>query len=196
LSTTPAGSSTCATSATILPATPYIVALLGRSVRRHLSRWQWTATSTSSPNSSRRRTGPLAIADEMTVHEVAERFADDTSYDEVQAPTSQRRAVGLARALQAGALYATAQSPSWDMDELKPVLTAHAAVTAGRQAAAVALREVLRELYPAALRAYLDPAEIIPLQILDAFPSPVCSPPHPPAVPGSPRWSRNWPRAA
>ena len=41
--------------------------------------------------------------------------------------------------------------------------SAHAAVTAGRQAAAVALREVLRELYPAALRAYPDPAEFIPL---------------------------------
>ena len=90
----------------------------------------------------------------------------------MQAPAAQRRAVGLARALQAGALYATAQSPSLDLDELKPVLAAHAAVTAGRQAAAAALREVLRELYPAALRAYPDPADFVPLTILDALPEP------------------------
>ena len=107
---------------------------------------------------------PLAIADEMILHDLTERFSDDSSYDEVQAPLSQRHAIGLARALQAGALYATAQSPSWDLDELKPLLSAHAAVVAGRQAAAVALREVLREIYPAALRAYLDPAEFIPAQ--------------------------------
>jgi hypothetical protein len=115
---------------------------------------------------------PLAISDEMSLHDFADRFADDTSYDERQAPQSQRRAVGLARALQAGALYASAQSPSWDLDQVKPVLSAHAALVAGRQASAVALREVLRELYPAALRAYLDPAEFIPLKILEAFPEP------------------------
>lgn len=115
---------------------------------------------------------PVAVADEMALMDFAERFSDDTSYDEVQAPVTQRRAVGLARALQAGALYATAQSPSWDLDELKPLLAAHGAVTAGRQAAAAALRDVLRELYPAALRAYPDPAEYIPLTILDALPEP------------------------
>jgi hypothetical protein len=115
---------------------------------------------------------PIAISDEMSLRDFAERFADESSYEEMQAPPSQRRAVGLARALQAGALYATAQSPAWDLEELKPVLSAHAALVAGRQAAAVALREVLRELYPAALRAYLDPAELIPLRVLDAFPEP------------------------
>jgi hypothetical protein len=115
---------------------------------------------------------PLAISDEMSLHDFADRFSDDTSYDEMQAPQSQRRAVGLARALQAGALYASAQSPSWDLDQVKPVLSAHGALVAGRQAAAVTLREVLRELYPAALRAYLDPAEFIPLKILEAFPEP------------------------
>jgi hypothetical protein len=36
----------------------------------------------------------------------------------------------------------------------------------------VALREVLRELYPAALRAYPDPCEPVPLAILDALPEP------------------------
>jgi hypothetical protein len=115
---------------------------------------------------------PLAIADEASLADFAERFSDDTSYEEMQAPISQRNAVWLARALQAGALYATAQSPSWNLDEFKPVLAAHAAVTAGRQAAAAALREVLRELYPAALRAYPDPAEYVPLKILEALPEP------------------------
>jgi len=115
---------------------------------------------------------PVAIVDEFSANDFAERFADDTSYDEVKAPITQRRAVGLARALQAGALYATAQSPSWDLDDIKPVLAAHDAVTAGRQAAASALRDVLRELYPAALRAYPDPADYVPLAILGALPEP------------------------
>lgn len=115
---------------------------------------------------------PIAIADEASVQDFANRFADENSYEEMQAPASQRQAVGLARALQAGVLSATAQSPVWDMTELKPVLSAHAALVASRQAAAVALREVLRELYPAALRAYLDPAEVIPLRVLEAFPEP------------------------
>jgi len=115
---------------------------------------------------------PIAIADEASVQDFANRFVDENSYEEMQAPASQRRAVGLARALQAGVLSATAQSPVWDMTEMKPVLSAHAALVASRQAAAVALREVLRELYPAALRAYLDPAEAIPLRVLEAFPEP------------------------
>jgi hypothetical protein len=115
---------------------------------------------------------PLTVTDEMMAREVTERFADESSYEEMQAPPSQRRAVGLARALQAGALYATPVSPGWELEELKPVLAAHAALVAGRQASAAALREVLRELYPAALRAYLDPAELIPLAVLEAFPEP------------------------
>ena len=115
---------------------------------------------------------PLALTDERGVHDFAIRFTDESSYDEMQAPPSQRRAIGLARAVQAGALPATAQSPSWDLDEVKPLLSAHAAVVTGRQAAAVALREVLREIYPAALRAYLDPAEFIPLKVLETFPEP------------------------
>ena len=91
---------------------------------------------------------PLAIADELTAHESAERFADDTSYDEVQAPPSQRRAIGLARALQAGALYATAQSPSWDMDELKPVLSAHAAIHPNQRHASSSSRPALPRAVP------------------------------------------------
>jgi hypothetical protein len=115
---------------------------------------------------------PIAVADETAVREVPERFADNTSYEEMQAPPSQRLAVGLARAVAAGALYGTPQNPSWDLDELKPVLAAHAALLTSRNASATALREVLRELYPAALRAYLDPTELIPLTVLEAFPEP------------------------
>jgi len=114
----------------------------------------------------------LAIPDEATVIDFAERFRDTESFDEGRMNVTQRRAVGLARALQAGVLSATAQSPSWNMEEFKPVLAAHAAIAAGRQAAASALREILRELYPAALRAYPDPAEPIPLKILEVIPEP------------------------
>ena len=42
----------------------------------------------------------------------------------------------------------------------------------GRHAAAIALREVLRELYPAALRAYPDPAHPLAMAVLDALPEP------------------------
>ena len=52
------------------------------------------------------------------------------------------------------------------------MLAAHAALASGRHSAAVALREVLRELYPAALRAYPDPAEPVSLAVLDALPEP------------------------
>jgi hypothetical protein len=115
---------------------------------------------------------PLAIADEESLDDYAERFGDDDSPDEVEAPPSERRAVGLARALQAGALAAAALAAPRELMALKPVLAAHAALATGRQGAAVALREVLRELYPAALRAYPDPAEPIPLAVLDALPEP------------------------
>jgi hypothetical protein len=115
---------------------------------------------------------PLAIPDDATVADFAERFRDTDSYDESRMNVTQRRAIGLARALQAGVLSAMAQSPSWNMEEFKPVLAAHAAIAGGRQAAAAALREILRELYPAALRAYPDPAEAVPLKILEALPEP------------------------
>jgi hypothetical protein len=115
---------------------------------------------------------PLSIADEESLDDYANRFGDDDSPDEVQASTNVRRAVGLSRALQAGALAASVQGAPRELMALKPVLAAHAALATGRQGAAVALREVLRELYPAALRAYPDPAEPIPLAILDALPEP------------------------
>jgi hypothetical protein len=115
---------------------------------------------------------PLAIADAEALDDYADRFGDDDSPDELEAPLALRHAIGLARALQAGALGAAVLGAPRDLATLRPVLAAHAAVASGRQAAAVALREVLRELYPAALRAYPDPCEPVPLAILDALPEP------------------------
>jgi hypothetical protein len=115
---------------------------------------------------------PLAIVDDELLTDYADRFGDDDSSDELDAGPSERAAVGLARALAAGALAASSQSAPRELMALKPVLAAHAAMAAGRHGTAVALREVLRELYPAALRAYPDPAEPIPLAILDALPEP------------------------
>lgn len=115
---------------------------------------------------------PLAIADDDSVDDFAERFADDDSLEEMQSPPAERRAVGLARALQAGALSAVTLPAPRDLAGYKQVLAAHAALATGRHSAAVALREVLRELYPAALRAYPDPAEPVSLAVLDALPEP------------------------
>ncbi|MFI7215264.1 transposase [Micromonospora maritima] len=115
---------------------------------------------------------PLAIADDDSVDDFAERFADDDSLEEMQASPVERRAVGLARALQAGALSAVTLPAPRDLAGYKQVLAAHAALASGRHSAAVTLREVLRELYPAALRAYPDPAEPVALAVLDALPEP------------------------
>ena len=114
----------------------------------------------------------LAFTDDDSADDYAERFADDDSPEEIQSNPAERRAVGLARALQAGVLSAVGQSTPRDLLALKPLLAAHGAVVAGRQGTAATLREVLRELYPAALRAYPDPAEPIPLAVLDALPEP------------------------
>ncbi|MCX4386752.1 transposase [Micromonospora peucetia] len=115
---------------------------------------------------------PLAIADDDSVDDFAERFADDDSLEEMQSPPAERHAVGLARALQAGALSAVTLPTPRDLAGYKQVLAAHAALASGRHSAAVTLREVLRELYPAALRAYPDPAEPVSLAVLDALPEP------------------------
>ncbi len=115
---------------------------------------------------------PLAVADDDSVDDCAERFADDDSLKEIQAPQAYRRAVGLARALQAGALDATTLPTPRELASHKPILAGHAAMLTGRHAAATALREVLRELYPAALRAYPDPAQPLPMAVLEAFPEP------------------------
>ncbi len=101
---------------------------------------------------------------------VVSRFGHDGT---VGGGESTRRAVALARALQAGALTAVTQPAPRDLAGLTPLLTAHAAVAANRVAAAAALREVLRALYPAALRAFADPAAPTALAVLDALPDPV-----------------------
>ncbi len=115
---------------------------------------------------------PLVVTDDDTTDDFAERFADDDSIEEMQAPPAARRAVGLARALQAGAIAAVNQTTPRELVSYKPVLAAHVALLTGRNAAAVALREVLRELYPAALRAYPDPSHALALSVLDALPEP------------------------
>jgi hypothetical protein len=115
----------------------------------------------------------LTIVDDESADDLTERYADDLADqpDSASAPT-QRRALGLARALQAGALSATLLAPPAALAGLKPVLAAHSALATGRHAAATALREVLRELYPAALRAYPDPADPVALAVVDALPEP------------------------
>ena len=115
---------------------------------------------------------PLVVADDDSADDFAERFADDDSIEEIQAPPAARRAAGLARALQAGALVAVTLPASRELVSYKPVLAAHVAMLTGWHSAAVALREVLRELYPAALRAYPDPAHPLALAVLDALPEP------------------------
>ena len=115
---------------------------------------------------------PLAVADDDSADDFAERFADDDSSEEISATPAARRAVGLARALQAGALTAAAIPAPRELVSYKPVLAAHVAMLNGRYSAATSLREVLRELYPAALRAYPDPAHPLALAVLDALPEP------------------------
>ncbi|RZU50280.1 hypothetical protein EV385_2047 [Krasilnikovia cinnamomea] len=115
---------------------------------------------------------PLVVADDDSADDFADRFSDDDSPEELAAPQAARRAVGLARALQAGAIAAVTLPTPRDLISYKPVLAAHVAMLNGRNAAATALREVLRELYPAALRAYPDPAHPLALAVLDALPEP------------------------
>lgn len=113
----------------------------------------------------------LAVVDNEAADDFADRYSDDRSGENGSAPT-RRRALGLARALQAGALSAGLLPPPPELAEVRPVLAAHNAMATGRQAAAVALREVLRELYPAALRAYPDPADPVALAVMDVLPEP------------------------
>ncbi|GID55257.1 transposase [Actinoplanes couchii] len=115
---------------------------------------------------------PLVVVDDDAADDYAERFSDDDSPEEISAPAAARRAVGLARALQAGAIAAVTLPAPRELVSYKPVLAAHVAMLVGRNAAAVALREVLRELYPAALRAFPDPAHPTALAVLDAMPEP------------------------
>jgi hypothetical protein len=113
----------------------------------------------------------LGIADHHAVDEFADRYVDELTDDAAEA-LARRRAVGLARALHAGALTATALPAPPELIDLKPLLAADSAIATGRHGATVALREVLRELYPAALRAYPDPADPVALAVMDALPEP------------------------
>ncbi|WP_436526286.1 transposase [Actinoplanes sp. HUAS TT8] len=115
---------------------------------------------------------PLVVVDDDDADDFAERFSDDDSPEEISAPAAARRAIGLARALQAGAIAAVNLPAPRELVSYKPVLAAHVAMLAGRNSSAVALREVLRELYPAALRAYPDPAHPLAMAVLDAIPEP------------------------
>jgi hypothetical protein len=110
-----------------------------------------------------------AVTDRSAGDAYAERFADPLAGT---AAPLRRRALGMARALRAGLLAATALPPPAGLAELKPLLAAETALATGRHGAAVALREVLRELYPAALRAYPDPSDPVALAVLDALPEP------------------------
>ncbi|HEY3503520.1 MAG TPA: transposase [Actinocatenispora sp.] len=83
-----------------------------------------------------------------------------------------RRAVAMARALYGGNLVALPQPAAPELHALRPALCSHAALATSRVAAVAALREVLRELYPAALRAFPDPGGATPLALLDALPDP------------------------
>ncbi|MGH3714962.1 MAG: hypothetical protein ACRDT4_16090, partial [Micromonosporaceae bacterium] len=109
---------------------------------------------------------PLALGDEQTVAAFA-------NGEPAGAPDSHRRAVALARALQAGTLAAASQPAPRDLAALRPVLAAHRAATAGRTAAVTMLREVLRELYPAALRTFPDPGQPLALAALERLADPV-----------------------
>jgi hypothetical protein len=96
-----------------------------------------------------------------------------TTREPKDAPDDARRAVAMARALYAGLLVAGRQEAPAELAGLRPTLSAHAALAVGRSAAVIALRDVLRELYPAALRAFPDPGATTPLAVLDALPDPV-----------------------
>lgn len=105
-------------------------------------------------------------------------FVDDAtvtrlaSAEPPNAAEDAKHAVAMARALYSGQLAAVAQPSPPQLAPLRPVLAAHTALAISRTAAVAALREVLRELYPAALRAFPDPAAPTPLAVLDALPEP------------------------
>ena len=107
----------------------------------------------------------LCAVDASTVQTLAAAEPPDAADD-------ARRAVAMARGLYAGALAAAATPAPAQYAALRPALSAHAALTASRVATVGALRQVLRELYPAALRAFPDPGSATPLALLDALPDP------------------------
>ena len=116
---------------------------------------------------------PIAYTDDDTADDFADRFADDESLDELQAAPA---ANGARSGWPAPCRPAPCPPPSAPTPREFAASSRSSprtrALAVGRHAAAVALREVLRELYPAALRAYPDPAEPVALAMLDALPEP------------------------
>jgi hypothetical protein len=115
----------------------------------------------------------LAVAGRRLVFVETAMLDQLTTREPKDAPDDARRAVAMARALYAGLLVAGRHEAPAELTALRPVLSAHAALAVGRSSAVIALRDVLRELYPAALRAFPDPGGITPLAVLDALPDPV-----------------------
>jgi hypothetical protein len=108
---------------------------------------------------------PLAVGDAGVITQ----FISD---EPAAAPEPHRRALALARALQSGVLPATTQPAPRDLATLRPALTAHRAAVIGRGATVAMLRELLRELYPAALRTFPDPGAPLALAVLERLASP------------------------
>jgi hypothetical protein len=108
---------------------------------------------------------PLAVGDSGTV-------AQFVSDEPPGTPEPRRRALALARALQSGVLPATTQPAPRDLTTLRPMLAAHRAAVAGRGSAIAMLRDLLRELYPAALRTFPDPGAPLALAVLERLASP------------------------
>ncbi|MGH3663846.1 MAG: hypothetical protein ACRDTQ_18565 [Micromonosporaceae bacterium] len=108
---------------------------------------------------------PLAVGDPATV-------AQFTEAEPSNPPDPQQRATALARALQAGVLAASTQIPPEDLTDLRPVLTAHRAAAHGFNSSVAMLRDLLRELYPAALRTFPDPGDPLALAVLDRLAEP------------------------
>lgn len=109
---------------------------------------------------------PLAVGDTATI---AQFIRDEPA----GGPESHQRAVALARALQAGTLSAATHPVPRDLAALRPLLTAHRSAAAGHAAAVATLRDLLRELYPAALRTFPDPGDHLALSVLELLPDPV-----------------------
>ena len=137
---------------------------------------------------------PLAIVDDETVADYADRFADDESPDEIEAGPAERSAVGLARALQAGALAADepgrapragraqagagrARAPSRPAGTAPPSRCARCCASCTRPRCAPTPTRPSRSRWPSSTRC----------------PSPACSAPPPPTAAGTPPSPPSWP---
>jgi hypothetical protein len=113
----------------------------------------------------------MAYSDSTSVDAYARRFAgDDVELPDGTLlgtlPQAGLRAVGLARALQAGSLSATVRSPAPQYATLSPLVAAHTSLITSRQAATSGLLGILSELWPAALPTYADPTAPVPPAVL------------------------------